>query len=687
MPAVPRVPSACTLKACAGAVWVVLGVACSGSVEHTGASPRPLPGPAVTAPPRVAVNKVDILFDIDNSGSMGDKQGYLAEAIPDLLGRLMDPNCVDARGVVAGPSTNGTCPAGYAIEFPPVRDLHLGIVSSSLGPRGGDACSASAFAVVPFNNVSAHNDDQAHLLNRTLTYEPDGGSVTEGVVADAQPEPFLYWFPTGGPNAGKTPGVGQPVTDASTLIGDFTQMVGGTGVFGCGIESQLESWYRFLIQPDPYAAIAIKGSLGNAQGEWEGVDTTILQERHDFLRPDSLVLIVDLSDENDSEIDVRSLGGQGVNWMSGAFNPPGGTSACNTNPGSSACHSCVQGNNGDIDSQCMSKPTYTAINDWGYDLNLRHVHMKAKYGVDPQFPIERYVTGLTSTSVPDRCGEYGGANCAAPFATAQGSYQGTPDCQNPLFAAQLPDGSKTDVDTLCHAPPGTRTPDLVFYAHIGGVPNQLLHFTPGNPAASALTAADWVKILGNDPENYDYSGIDPHMIESYQPRAGLAPPGSQTGADPVSGHEWITNTSNGMPGFDTGSQGAGHLLAVDLEYACIFPLADRQGNPTPRDCSQVENDSACACPHVAGGLTAEEIPPVCDPTTQTMQFAAKSYPTVRELLLARKMGNQGMVSSICPIHVADNAAGDDPLYGYRPAVTGIVDHLKTVLSYRGGGAG
>ncbi|HEY2509574.1 MAG TPA: hypothetical protein VGI39_01840, partial [Polyangiaceae bacterium] len=43
-----------------------------------------------------AVDKVDLLFSIDNSASMGDKQDYLESAIPDLLDRLVQPDCVDA---------------------------------------------------------------------------------------------------------------------------------------------------------------------------------------------------------------------------------------------------------------------------------------------------------------------------------------------------------------------------------------------------------------------------------------------------------------------------------------------------------------------------------------------------------------------------------------------------------------
>ena len=99
-----------------------------------------------SAMPLGAVGKIDLLFDIDNSASMADKQAYLAQAIPDLLRRLVTPNCVDsggnATGVVA--DVSGNCPSGTTIEFAPVRDMHIGIVTSSLGPRLGNACSPTA---------------------------------------------------------------------------------------------------------------------------------------------------------------------------------------------------------------------------------------------------------------------------------------------------------------------------------------------------------------------------------------------------------------------------------------------------------------------------------------------------------------------------------------------------------------
>ena len=182
----------------------------------------------------------------------------------------------------------------------------------------------------PFSMVSAHNDDQGHLIARSLTYNATMSDATEGSVTKAAgrrvhagAERVSLLVPDGHP--GEQPGDagddrGRRGT-AGTLIGDFSAMVGGVGILGCGIESQLESWYRFLIQPDPYATLVAR-TASTPAGEWVGVDTTILQQRHDFLRPDSLVAVIVLTDENDSEIDVRSLGGQGYHFMSTSFAPP-----------------------------------------------------------------------------------------------------------------------------------------------------------------------------------------------------------------------------------------------------------------------------------------------------------------------------------------------------------------------------
>ncbi len=187
------------------------------------------------------------------------------------------------------------------------------------------------------------------------------------------------------------------------------------------------------------------------------------------------------------------------------------------------------------------------------------------------------------------------------------------------------------------------------------MPNQLLHFDPTNPAASKLTSADWKKILGNDPGAYDYAGIDPHMIQSITPRAGLPAPSATSGdngTDPVHGREW-DNKGN------------------DLQYACTFPL------PTPATCPKA-GDATC------GDCDGTRNPPLCG-ANALQQVRAKSYPTVRQLRVAHGLGDQGIAASICTRTVnLDGVTPEpepgNPLYGYRPAVKSIVDHMMPALT-------
>jgi hypothetical protein len=174
-----------------------------------------------------------------------------------------------------------------------------------------------------------------------------------------------------------------------------------------------------------------------------------------------------------------------------------------------------------------------------------------------------------------------------------------------------------------------------------------------------------------DPQNYNYSGIDLHMLESYQPRTGL----------PIQGSAGATITGDEGPDWVTDGTSVTRVnLPVDREYACIFKLA------TPRDCNpndtanpQPESDiSSCDCS--TAGLAADAIPSVCNAQNPLQQDYAKTYPTIRELLLAKLLGTQGIVSSLCPIDLVDNSAGNDPLYGYRPAITSIIDRLKASLT-------
>src|SRR6186713_693803 len=82
--------------------------------------------------PNDTIKTIDMLFVIDNSVSMGDKQQILKVAVPKMVERLVAPNCVDetnafvARSQLQGNDLPPTCPANSTLEFNPVSDIHLG---------------------------------------------------------------------------------------------------------------------------------------------------------------------------------------------------------------------------------------------------------------------------------------------------------------------------------------------------------------------------------------------------------------------------------------------------------------------------------------------------------------------------------------------------------------------------------
>src|SRR5579883_1614369 len=398
------------------AVLGVVGAAC-------------LTRPVVTADPNLktnfttvlhnqSVDKLDLLFMIDNSASMGDKQTLLAQAVPDMISRLVTPNCVDNMGRILGKSAmDGTCTAGKA-EFPPVHDMHIGIVTSSLGGRGGNECPASD--TNPANmTLNAHEDDQGHLINR--------GGTDEHNVPAANPNNFLAWFPNVQANKGATTVPQNPETTVGapgmtgTLIGDFTDMISGVHEHGCGFEAQNEAWYRFLVQPDPFASIGRDPKNAN-KATLDGYDDAILQQRAAFLRPDSLLAVIVLTDENEEVANPLSIGGQG--WLFENFpwpnspsggGAPEGTNECQTNgPNDPNCTSCaftsVQGTS-NFATRCPNDPpqgTQGYLDPSNDQVNVRFFNQKQRFGVFSGYPISRYVRGLQSPTVPDRAHEVDG---------------------------------------------------------------------------------------------------------------------------------------------------------------------------------------------------------------------------------------------------------------------------------------
>ena len=177
------------------------------------------------------VDKVDLLFMIDNSISMSDKQALLADAVPVLVQRLTDPVCFDDGGNPTGGTASTGCQPGSAPEFPPMTDIHIGIVTSSLGSHGGDVCVPNP-ADVPPRTLN----DSAQLLPSVRTN-----------LYSYQNRGFLVWDPrTDRPAVDPHPGLSTRETSVAEFVTEFSNHVQSVGERGCGYEASLEAWYRFL---------------------------------------------------------------------------------------------------------------------------------------------------------------------------------------------------------------------------------------------------------------------------------------------------------------------------------------------------------------------------------------------------------------------------------------------------------
>jgi hypothetical protein len=563
---------------------------------------------------------LDLLFVIDNSISMADKQQLLRQ-VANVLDRFAHPSCVDAAGNQFPSAPAGAaCAEGQRLQFEPLTDVHLGVISTSLGDGGANvACPVEGFPRFVPDRV-----DMAHLM----------GALPRGSAAGANAQGFVSW------KAGE---------DEALATERFGNLLAAAGENGCGWEMPLEAWYRFLVDPFPYAGLTRVQCPGSESTGLNCVqpataadgtillDEPLLAQRQAFLRPDSRLGIVMLSDENDCSL---SVGAQ--SWVVLAIDDSRpffrGSSACEADPSDPCCYSCPLGApvgcaedpvcDGDAASGTL--PDRLAADADGP--NLRCFDQKRRFGIDMLYPVARYVNALTQ---PDLC----------PVANDLAGDCDVSRVPNPLFAG------------------GRRASD-VFVAGIVGVPWQLLEArqnVPGRPAIengfryklqSELTLADWSAILGDPSASPPVPPTSPFMIESSQPRPGVA-----AGND-VNGREYATVLQEGD-------------APDDLQYACIFPL------PVPRDCDALDpNVQACDC------YDFDRDRPLCEQTPGSsevgpLQHWGKAYPGSRQLELLRGIGERALVTSICARNTSDASASD---FSYRPALAALVDGMEASLS-------
>lgn len=549
-----------------------------------------------------SATKLDLLFVIDNSISMGDKQEILSKAVPGLLLEgLVHPPCINsAQNTVA--SVNGVCPSGYELTHTPLDDVHIGVITSALGAHGGSVCAAAT-------STTLYPNDLAHLLP---TVRP---------ALSAQPD-FISF--SGGSLDATTTALQSQVIAASDR--------------GCGFEATLESWFRFLVDPTPPLTVAQQGGVTVQTG----VDTELLAQRAQFLRPDSAVMIVVLTDENDC-----SIVDQGVGWLTSSPDRQiaKASEACDTNPNDACCYSCFL-QTPPVGCSASPRCDGSSIGASENRGNVRCFEQKRRFGLELLYPTQRYVDALTKVQIDDPYCE--GGSC--------------PKVENPLFPEV---GGKR------------RSASMVFMLGIVGVPWQdlatsgtlthptaLTYMTPAELAA----AGRWDVILGDPHASPPVKPLDPLMRESIVPRSGANPVTGQALASYTNPHGNAINgneTNNAAPSIADG-------LAVndELQYACIFPL------PTPLDCSLAENNLKCDC---SDG--PERVRPLCQKDAvsaqESKQYFAKAYPAPRILEVLQGVGDTGIVTSICPKNPTGSAT--DPNYGYNPALAAGQRALWNVL--------
>lgn len=589
--------------------------ASAGSAADAGAAPPISPDAGAPRP-------LDLLFVVDNSISMADKQALLGQ-VANVLDRFIHPLCVDADGnQFPAPAAGADCAPGQRLQFPPIEDVHLGVISTSLGDGGANvACPGDA----AFPRFVEDRADNGRLL----------GTLPRAAAVGVADTGFVSW------RAGD---------DEAAATATFASLIAATGESGCGFEMPLEAAFRFLADPFPPAQltrVVCPGSTSTAANcvqpatDAENrilLDAPLLAQREAFLRPSSRLAIVMLTDENDCSL---LIGDQ--SWVVLAIDDVRpmfrGSSVCNENPNDPCCYSCPLG----PPDGCAADPICAASPEQGTlenrlpaeedGQNLRCFHQKQRFGVDFLYPVARYVNALTQ---PEICFD-------APDLSLEGCGLPVP---NPLFV----DG---------------RSPQDVFVAGIVGVPPQLIEAdedAPGRPAiasgyryklASELSDDDWLAMVGDSSASPPVAPTSPFMIESATARDGV-----ELG-NPVNGREYSTVTLGG-----------GTSAPDDLQYACILPL------PEPRDCTERDPATqACDC------YEGENDKPLCEEqpgqsAAGTTQLWGKAYPGTRQLEVLRALGQRAVVGSICARNTTVADAAD---FSYRPSIAALVDSMEQSL--------
>lgn len=209
------------------------------------------------------VDKVDLLFMVDNSGSMREEQVNLISEIPRLV-RILASGDTDGDGVQ---------------NFPPVNSLHVGIVSSDMG-----------------------SGNQMNVRTCTPGLGDDGILRARSASATA---PCMATYPSGTFEFMN----GENTDSFAATVG----CVAAIGTTGCGFEQQLEAPLKALTpsNPEPWTRAgytpprfydAASGLPNRLAGHGTGAN-------NGFIRQNSALAVVLVTDEEDCSVSDYAIFG------------------------------------------------------------------------------------------------------------------------------------------------------------------------------------------------------------------------------------------------------------------------------------------------------------------------------------------------------------------------------------------
>jgi hypothetical protein len=303
------------------------------------------------------VEKVDLLMVVDNSGSMAENQANIMAQLGPLIDQLTNPPCISRS--TPGGGTPHTCMAGNMDDvpaYPAVKDLHVGVISTDLGTPGfmvpgcDDTDRGDNGLLNPIRSGFALQTHLPWAPRRPNAVTAPAGFRPAACNNDINQFPsFITFCSNAADMSCDVPGMNASTRD-SAVFADWFKCNAGIFINGCGLEAQLESVWRALVEND---ARAVPGNTSANAG---------------FLREDALLAIVMLSDEEDGS--VRD---------------------CNHDNGFSAAAggSCTD-----------AKDVYnTASGAWAHPTNpdLRFYLYTPGDSRDPNWNLDRYVNTVPST--------------------------------------------------------------------------------------------------------------------------------------------------------------------------------------------------------------------------------------------------------------------------------------------------